>query len=193
MEIAPIKPDMMSDQEFPLPHQPSVMESNIDLLIEQHQVVRILQPGLRRQVEETVRLTPSLGNYAFDYRGELYLSLMSIGDVKRRAQIYDLIQRFQIDQNVELDKVPRGLRACLQAEKYRQGRLMGAVALGAVIGVMLGLIGLALSVLFTAVLGPAESRWEMVTAVAFVVCCVLGWAAATYYLWYKYPLGFWRN
>lgn len=193
MEIVQIKPEKMSDQSIPLPQQHSVMESSIDLLVEQHQVVRILQPGLRRQIDETVRLTPSLGDYAFDYRGELYLSLMSIGDGARRAQIYDLIQRYQIDQNVELDKVPYGLRACLQAEKYKQGRLMGAIALGATIGVLIGLIGMAISVLFTAVMGLPETRWEMVTAVAFVVCCVLGWVAATYYLWYKYPLGFWRN
>lgn len=196
MEILQIRASAMSSQGFVNPQQAPLAEANIELLLEQRQVVRILQPSLRYQVEEAVQVNPSLHRYVLPYQGELYLLLTGISDAQRRGQIYDLVQRYQIDPTTELDKVPNGLRACLQAQKHRQARLMGAFALGALVGVLLGLIGMALSVLATAVLGladGADGTWEMITAVTFVVCSALGWAAATYYLWYKYPLGFWRN
>ncbi len=182
----------MIDQRFPNQNSPA-NQINIDLLLEQRHVVRILQPSLRRQIEETVSANPALSNYVLLHQGELYLLLTSIHHAPRRSQTYDLIQRFQIDPAVELDKLPNGLRACLQAKQHQQGRLMGAVALGAVVGILLGLIGMALSVLFAAVWGLVGINSEMITAVTFVVCSALGWAAATYYLWHKYPLGFWRN
>ncbi|HRQ37455.1 MAG TPA: hypothetical protein PLD25_06025 [Chloroflexota bacterium] len=168
-------------------------DANVDFLLEQRQVVRILQPALRQQVEQAIQVNPSLNSYVWSHQGELYLLLTSINDANRRGQIYDLIQRYQIDPSTNLDMAPRGLRACLQTQSHRQGRRMGAFALGAVVGVMLGLIGMALSVLVTAVWGLGGIAWERVTAVTFVVCLALGWAAATYYLWYKYPLGFWRH
>ncbi len=186
----------MSNHGFINQSQTLLTETNIELMLEQRQVVRILQPSLRYQVEEAVQVNPSLRNYVLPHQGELYLLLTGIGDGQRRGQIYDLVQRYQIDPTTDLAKVPNGLRACLQAQKHRQGRLMGAFALGAVVGALLGLIGMAISVLFTAVLGltnSADTTWEMITAVTFVVCSALGWAAATYYLWHKYPLGFWRH
>lgn len=183
----------MSNQVFSNQQQTLMVETNIELLLEQRQVVRILQPTLRHEVERAVRVNPSLHHYVLPYQGELYLLLTSIGDARRRGQIYDLVQRYQIDPTTDLEKVPGGLRACLQVQKHRQGRFMGAFALGAVVGGVLGLIGMALSVLLISVLGITDSSWERVTAVTFVVCSALGWAAATYYLWYKYPLGFWRH
>ncbi|GIK54797.1 MAG: hypothetical protein HND44_04750 [Chloroflexi bacterium] len=173
--------------------QALIADANIDFLLEQRQVVRILQPTLRQQIEQAIQVNPSLSSYVWPHQGELYLLLTSINDASRRGQVYDLIQRYQIDPTTDLDKAPYGLRACLQPHRHRQGRRMGAFALGAVVGMMLGLIGMALSVVMTVVLGLEGAAWERITAVTFVVCSALGWAGATYYLWYKYPFGFWRN
>lgn len=193
MEIVQYKPDDMSNSG--VSPQPQIVgaETNIEALLEERQVVRILQPALRRQVEEAVQNNPALNQYVLANQGEIYLRLNSVYNAQRRGQLYDLVQRYQIDPDVNLEKLPNGLRACLQAQKHRQGRLMGAIVLGALVGILLGLIGLALSVLLTSMVGPAHIPWEMVTAITFVVCLALGWAAATYYLWYKYPLGFWRH
>lgn len=193
MEIGQFKPDSMNDPRLPQRPPALAADTNVDLLLEQRQVVRILQPSLRQQVEQAIQVNPSLSSYVWPHQGELYLLLTSINDAHRRGQVYDLIQRYQIDPTTDLDKAPHGLRVCLQPHRHRQGRRMGAFALGAVVGVMLGLIGMALSVVITAVLGMGGTTWERITAVTFVVCSALGWAAATYYLWHKYPLGFWRN
>ncbi len=193
MEIGQFKPDSMNDPRLPQRPPALAADTNVDLLLEQRQVVRILQPSLRQQVEQAIQVNPSLSSYVWPHQGELYLLLTSINDAHRRGQVYDLIQRYQIDPTTDLDKAPHGLRVCLQPHRHRQGRRMGAFALGAVVGVMLGLIGMALSVVVTAVLGMGGTTWERITAVTFVVCSALGWAAATYYLWHKYPLGFWRN
>lgn len=193
MEIVQYKPGNMSNSGLSAEPQIAGAETNIEALLEERQVVRILQPTLRRQVEEAIQLNPALNQYVLSSQGEIYLKLNSIPNPQRRGQFYDLVQRYQIDPDVNLEKLPNGLRACLQAKTHRQGRLMGAIVLGALAGILLGLIGMALSVLLTSMVGLAHVPWEMVTAITFVVCLALGWAAATYYLWYKYPLGFWRQ
>ncbi len=193
MEIVQFKPGDMSNSSHAPQPQIAGAEITIEALLEERQVVRILQPALRRQVEEAVQLNPALSQYVLSNQGEIYLRLNSVHNAQRRGQFYDLVQRYQIDPNVNLEKLPNGLRACLQAQKHRQGRLMGAIVLGALVGILMGLIGMALSVLLTITVGAAYIPGEMVTAITFVVCLALGWAAATYYLWHKYPLGFWRH
>lgn len=184
---------MNPSQELSLRTEPQIPE--LTLLLEQRKVVRILQPGVRHQVEESLRLDPSLWNYVTQYQGEMYLSLENVSNAQRRAQIYDLVQAYQIDPTaVDLQRVPKELRACLQPGKTRQGRLIGAVAFGVVAGVLFGLMGMAVGVLVTAVLGLADENVVMtVTGMTFVTCCALGWATAAYYLWHTHPLGFWRG
>lgn len=167
---------------------------NIDLLLHQRKLLRILQPSLRQQIEEAIRLEPALKSYILQHQAEIYLSLESIGDPQQRTQLYDIIQGYQIDANVDLRKLPTGLRACLQPQKQRQGRLIGALAVGLVAGILLGLMGIAVGVLATAVFGLGnESTSAMVPVATFITCYALGWAAVTYYLWHTHPLGFWRR
>ncbi len=184
----------MSLQILKMSTQIEPMPADIDHLLDQRKVLRILQPTLRQQIENALRRNPALTDYVVYHRSEMYLSLESIHNAERRAQFYDLIQWYQIDPDVDLHKLPSGLRACLQPKQNRQGRLMGALVLGALAGILLGLMGMAVGVLVTAVFGmPNENVETMVVTVTFIICCTFGWAAATYYFWHKHPLGFWQH
>jgi hypothetical protein len=119
------------------------------------------------------------------------LSLASVNNAQRRAQTYDLIQRYQIDPEVDLHKIPAGLRMCLQPEQNRESWRMGAIAIGALAGILFGVMGMAIEILITAVIGLNETNsGATMTAVTFVTCWALGWAAVTYYLCRKHPFGF---
>jgi len=170
---------------------PLTSPADVEHLLSQKKALRVLQPALRQQIEQGTRQNPALASYVFYHQGELYLSLASIGNAQRRAQTYDLIQRYQIDPAVNLHKVPAGLRMCLQPKQNRESWRMGAVAMGAMAGILFGVMGMAIEILMTAVFGFSETNsGATMTAVTFVTCWALGWAATTYYLWRKHPLGF---
>lgn len=178
--------------------QPKVSEQTADatvpLLVEERQLLRILQPGLRQKIEASVRSAPALTQYVIKHEGEIYLSLESIQDSQQRSQTYDLIQHYQIDDKVPLKNIPEGLRACLQPDTHRHTRFIGAVALGTLVGFVFGLVGLAFCILILSIGGLADEMAGMtITAVAFVTCLALGWIATTYYLWRVRPLPLWQG
>ncbi len=160
----------------------------INQLLEQHWLLRVLQPKLRHQIEESVENSPNLAGYVREYDGEMYLSLEAISNPQKREQVYDLIQCYQIDESVSLQKAPAGLRACLERGRNKHGRFIGAVAVGAILGCVIGLMGMALGVLLLSVTGLRDEVVGLrITAVMFVTFCALGWVAGTYYLWRVRP------
>lgn len=164
--------------------------TDINLLLDQYKVLRILQPSLRQQIERVSKQNPALQNYVLYHQGELYLSLEEIENLQRREQTYAIIQSYQIDTSIELDQIPAGLYACLAPKRNRRGRLVGAMTLGALGGLLVGLAGITLALLFTAVFNITD---PMTSGITFIATATIGWAAGTYYFWYKYPLGFWGS
>jgi hypothetical protein len=166
----------------------------VDRLIEQRMILRILQPDLQKQIEDSIENDPELASFVVYYDGKLYLSLESIADREEREQIYSIIQSFQIDDSASLNRVPANFRAFLHAAKNRQRRFIGAVAMGALSGIVLGLMGMAIGVLVLSITGLADNVAGMaITAVTFVACCAVGWFMATYYLLRIRPLPTWRQ
>lgn len=164
--------------------------TDINLLLDQYKVLRILQPRLRQQIERVSKQNPALQNYVLYHQGELYLSLEEIENMQRREQTYAIIQSYQIDGNINLEAIPAGLYACLAPKRNRRGRLVGALTLGALVALVIGLVGMAVALLFTAVFNLTD---PMTSGVTFIAAAAIGWAAGTYYFWYKYPLGFWGH
>lgn len=156
----------------------------VDLLIEQRKILRILQPPLRDQIETAVRQTPSLSSYVTYHDGELYLSLQTLSSAQQREKAYYLIQQYQLDNNTDLQKLPNGLRACLQPIRRSKGRFVGSVVVGALLGVVIGLMGMAVSVLLVAITGFGDEVVGVaITGLSFAVFSTLGWVGATFYLW----------
>jgi hypothetical protein len=158
-------------------------DAHIDQLVEAYQLVRILEPSVRRQIEQVVQKNPDQQAYLQYHQGNLYLSLNSINNPKRRSHIYHQIQQYQIDPTTSLEQLPDELYLCFYAHPPRLpvGR---AILVGAGIGILCGLIGMALGIMLTAMLGTSDNYGGFaMTAVIFVLGCTLGWAGATLYFW----------
>jgi hypothetical protein len=166
----------------------------IERLLDERLILRILQPSLQKQIEQSIKHDAEASAFIFLYEGQMYLSLESIPQEEKRDEVYATIQRFQIDENANLSQIPSNLRGYLQTSKERRGRFIAAIALGALLGVMLGLMGMAVGVLVVSMTGLTDSVAGVgVTAVTFVACCALGWFLATYYLWRIRPLNPWKQ
>lgn len=166
----------------------------IERLLAERLILRILQPALQKQIEQSIKHDPEAAAFIFLYEGQMYLSLESIPQEEKRNEVYATIQRFQVDENANLSQIPSNLRGYLQTSKERRGRFIAAIALGAVLGVVLGLMGMAIGVLVLSMTGLTDSVAGIgITAVTFIACCTLGWFLATYYLWRIRPLNPWKH
>ncbi|MCP4361848.1 MAG: hypothetical protein GY796_27870 [Chloroflexi bacterium] len=160
----------------------------ITMMVEERRLLRILQPSLQQKIEKSIRYDPHRQEMIVYHNNELYLSLQNIDDSRHREQAYQLIQQYQIDNSVDLSKLPIALRTCLQPRHVRRTRLMGAVVIGAVVGIAFGLMSMALGVLLLSIIGLTDELFGIgvtVTAVIFVIACAAGWITATVYLWRK--------
>ena len=74
-----------------------------------------------------------------------------------------------------------------------RSRFMGALILGALAGVFVGLLAMALAILIFGILRLflPDSAFQLAgmsaTAVIFVIFCALGWVGGTMLVWHKLP------
>jgi hypothetical protein len=161
--------------------------SELNTLVQDKQLLRILQPHLCQKIELAIQKHPDKRVYVVQDQDRIYLCLRSIQDRQQRALAYDLVQRFQIGEPVDLRTLPEALRLLVQPENSHRGTIFGALFLGAAIGIICGVLGLAVSALLVAIFGDVENAFVGVqlTAVSFILCSVLGWSGATFYIWHK--------
>ncbi len=75
--------------------------------------------------------------------------------------------------------------------KQPQPRFLGALVIGAFIGVFIGLLAMALCILIVGIMSlflpdlTLQLAGISITAVTFVVFCALGWLGATFIIWHK--------
>jgi len=77
--------------------------------------------------------------------------------------------------------------------KQPHPRFIGALVLGAFIGVFVGLLAMSVAILIMGLLRlflpdlPFQLVGINITAVIFVIFCALGWISATLIIWHKLP------
>ncbi|MCA9959398.1 MAG: hypothetical protein R3E31_08795 [Chloroflexota bacterium] len=163
--------------------------AEIDHLVAEGKLLRLLQPDVKATVEKALRQHNEAHTYVLESDGELYLSFHTIEDTQQRQRIYQLIQRHQTGERVNLNALPAYLKQLLQPELTWTGRFLGAVLLGTFGGIALGILAMAVSILIFNILGLVTSQVKIeyagmgVTAVTFIIFSVLGWAASTILAW----------
>lgn len=167
----------------------SYSATEIDHLVAEGKLLRLLQPDVKETVARALRQHDRARTYVVENEGELYLSFHTIEDEQQRQRIYQLIQRHQSGERVNLNALPDHLKQLLQPEFTWTGRLLGAVLLGALGGVALGILAMAVSILIFNVLGlfmdqvVFEFEGMGLTAVTFIIFSTLGWAAGAILAW----------
>ena len=170
----------------------------IQSLIAEGKLLRILRPDLRENIQHLIQVNASDNPHVVDHnvdhvvvhQGEIYLSFQGIDDSGQRELVYHLVQQLQAGAVIDTALLPAPLRAILEPGHVRRGRLAGAFVLCVLIGVASGVIALAISVLATTVLDMPVAHFAgmEVTAIVFVVFCVLGWFTSAVIVWARFKL-----
>lgn len=167
----------------------SLSDGEIDSLVAEEKLLRILRPDVREQVWQSLRRSSEAQQYVVVNGGHLYISLAHIGDEAERDRFYRLIQRHQSGEEVDLQLLPQPIRQILQPELTRFGQFLGGLLLGLVAGIVMGLLGMALVVVLrSAVEGFVNQEIRPLqaidlTAVSFIVFTCVGWVAAAVVAW----------
>ncbi|MBE2198312.1 MAG: hypothetical protein IAE79_06850 [Anaerolinea sp.] len=165
----------------------SVVE--IEHLIAEGKLLRLLQPDIKATVEKALQQHDEARAYVVENGNELYLSFLTIQDTQQRERIYQLVQRYQTGEQINLSVLPVYLKQLLQPELTGVGRLLGAVLLGAFAGVAVGILAMAVSTLALNLLGlvmdqvSVEFAGMRITAVIFIIFSALGWTAGAIIAW----------
>ena len=176
----------------PLGEPTPLSASEIQRLTAEGRLLRILRPDLRENIQRAIASgaseNPNVVNHVLEHDGEIYLSFQGIDDPRQRELIYHLVQQLQAGAVINTALLPAPLRTILEPGHVRHNRLAAAFVLCAVTGVASGIIAMALSVLATTVLSTPVGHFAGmdITAVVFVVFCVLGWFTSAVTLWTRY-------
>lgn len=164
--------------------------ANVEGLITDNKLLRILQPALKAQVELSKKQGKSV-SCVVEHQGRLYISLSQVEDDVQRKYFYQVIQQHQMGLPVNLDELPPAIQELLQPELTQAGRALGAVMLGAVAGIAVGILAMALTVLIVNSITWLTHRSAVqfagieLTAVSFIIFTFVGWAAAGLLAWHK--------
>ncbi len=167
----------------------SLSDEEIDSLVAEEKLLRILRPDVREQVWQSLGRSNEVQQYVVVNGGHLYISLAHIGDEAERDRFYRLIQRHQSGEKVDLHLLPQPICQILQPELTCFGRFLGGVLLGLVVGIGTGLLAMALVVVLrSAVEGLVSQEIRPlqaidVTAVSFIVFTCVGWGTAAVVAW----------
>jgi len=162
------------------------MSPHIEFLIEEKKIVRILQPQLCLLIQQNIQNHPEALPYLLHYEDQMYLSLQTITDRRRREKIFNLLQKHQLGQRVDLTLLPNPLRSLIQPPPPSLN-IVHASLLGAGMGLIFGILGMALGALVMTIAGLSNSTVFGVgfTAASFIIFAALGWIGTTIFLWPK--------
>ncbi|MCA9935070.1 MAG: hypothetical protein H6662_08805 [Ardenticatenaceae bacterium] len=181
----------MDIKEKPIISMPLPTTAEIDQLVSERKLLRILHPEVQMQVRHMLDEKAESRQYVIENGEQLYLSFEHVEDSQQRNYFYRLIQRYQSGERVSLRALPPALQQLLQPELTRFGYTVGAMLVGAVAGIGIGILAMAATILVTNVVewvtGYATTKFAgmEVTAVTFVVFSIVGWVAIGILAWNK--------
>jgi hypothetical protein len=166
--------------------QPTLVPSP-EKLVAEHKLLRLLAPELIEQIQRHHLHS----NYIIARNDQLYLSLEHITDAKQREYYYQLIQCYQIGRKVNLRTLPSELQQILHSDLVPPSLFWGSLMVGAVAGLIVGVLAMAIGMLLlnvTAVtLGRnAETFNLQAPTIIFVFFAALGWSLASVVIWRRW-------
>jgi hypothetical protein len=156
--------------------------------VEENELLLITHPILREQLLQA-RMVDEFSARSVIQRGEqVYLSLREISDPFQRRNINWAILRLQMGATLTPKELPEPLKTALTAVAQNSSPLIDALIWGSVIGVVGGVLVMAVVGLVITILNvPVESYVGITaTGVAFVLAGTFIGLSTTIYLWRKF-------
>lgn len=168
---------------------PQLHTAALDTRIAEYKLLRILDPELQRRIQLYYLHSP----YVIEYKQQIFLSLEHIPDVQQRIFYYQQIQCYQMDQEMDLATLPGELQQILHPDLMPPPIFWGPLILGAVVGLVVGVLAMAVGMLFvnaTAVnFGHNTDTINLqVPIIIFVFFSGVGWMVTSFIFWRR-----WRN
>jgi hypothetical protein len=156
----------------------------------EEKLLRVLQPDILKRIRQCQATSwQKIDPFVLEHNEAVYFSLLNVKDAEQRHQVVQKIQQWQLGIDVDLSGLPRPLHQLLQPHRALSQRLMRVLILGAIAGTIAGVLAMAISIIVISVaelaLGTSFDVFGgmQITAVSFVIFAVLGWMAATPFLW----------
>ena len=175
------------------------MVTNLQQLIDKKQVLRVMQPELIERVK--IACTEQRTGWRLESQSNLvgqhpnilhvndtyYFSLHTIRNEQRREQIFHMLKRLQIGENVDVARLPRTFQQIVQPNYKGSSPLFGSMTLSLIVGVFFGLCAMAIGILFMTIAGasPVGIAGAQKAPIIFVVATFIGWLVATAVIWAK--------
>lgn len=160
---------------------------HINSLIEDKKIIRIVKPKLQIEIEERAK-NGRFQSHIIHHRGQLFLSLQKIADDSKREKVFATLRSYQVDKNVNIDTLPRFIRAILGESTHETTtNFISSLTISTFLGGVSGILALALCVIGLMVAGvPTVSEAGMkITATAFAAGSLLGCLFCTAVLWLR--------
>ncbi len=161
----------------------------LEYLLKEKKMVRILRADLKARIAVLLMEHEELRPFIIRNENEFYLNLTSIADPKKRRQIYNLLQRYQLGESVSLNLLPPPLQPLVHTQTSPTSRILGIIIMGSVAGVISGVLAMAIGILaaaaFELATGVRTSGLAGIetTAIFFILFGALGWLFSAVFLW----------
>lgn len=187
---------MRKPTSYSPPDEPATLStSEIQTLIDERRLLRILRPDLKENIEHAVaagdydnsQLAGQILEHVIEHNGEIYLTFENIIDRNQREQAYYLVQQLQMGGMIDTALLPASLRSILEPGSARRNRRSITFAFCVLAGIASGVTAMAISVLITTIMNTPYGHFAGmdITAIVFLVFCVLGWLSSAVIAWAK--------
>lgn len=148
--------------------------------------MRIMKPALIEKMKTAVSYHTN-HPHILQFNGHFYLTLHQIRSDQQREYVFHLLRKMQIGEEVDLTRLPGSLRQIFQSNASPAQTLTGSMTVSLLIGMVCGLVAMAIGVLILTVSGHASigATGMQPTAVIFIIASVICWLIATLTIWVK--------
>lgn len=139
-----------------------------------------MQPELLKKVQTAVSRHHN-HPCIFQHNGQYFLSLHQIRSDAQREHVFSLIRKLQIGEEIDIARLPAAIRRIFEAETDNSQSLASHVTMSLAIGMGIGLLVMAIGMLFMTIFGTSEISLNglQTTSILFVTTSVIGWLFTT--------------
>lgn len=153
-------------------------------------LVRILNPEVAECAEKAAARIPAAQAYLVRHKNHLYIDLDALPNSYRREQVFRLLQRYQIGDDIDMRLLPPDLRQLLEPSRPSKSRFVFVLMVSVAVGILCGLTAMASSVLANAAIelitnspAPKAATDMDMGVVSFVLFGALGSGASAIFVW----------
>ena len=145
-----------------------------------------MQPELLQKVKTAVS-QHAHHPHIFQHNGQYYLTLHQIRSDNLRERTFHLLRKMQIGEDIDLAKLPVSIRRIIHPHSTPVRSLTSNLTMSIAIGMMLGLMAMAIGMLFVTIFGSTgmSNNGIQTTSIIFVVSCVISWLVTTAILQFR--------